>query len=214
MQPTAQLAAKISLPVELPSQAGAKGYIIQAFVAPAMLGAANAQAVGRSFQLRSRLLFLGFLFITGCARANELVDIPTGTITKPPATISYKLVDVSPACPDEPDQTRVIQHGSDILMTWTWVALTKDNVQDFQNTTEIEFKINQIKIDEVKQSPIYFGKNVFRVDIYKSIGVLDKGSYIFEASIIFKAYLTDGWKYYGPGTNTNSIDYKCTILIT
>jgi hypothetical protein len=46
MQPTAQLAGKNHRPISLPSQAGAKGYIIQAFVAPAMLGAPDAQAVG------------------------------------------------------------------------------------------------------------------------------------------------------------------------
>jgi hypothetical protein len=33
-------------PVSLPSQAGAESHIIQAFLSPAMLGAANTQAVG------------------------------------------------------------------------------------------------------------------------------------------------------------------------
>jgi hypothetical protein len=41
----APLVEKITHPVSLPSQAGAKGNIIQSFFAPAMLGAANAQAV-------------------------------------------------------------------------------------------------------------------------------------------------------------------------
>jgi hypothetical protein len=46
MQPTPQLAEKITRPVSVPSQARAKGYIFQIFMAPAMLGVANAQAVG------------------------------------------------------------------------------------------------------------------------------------------------------------------------
>jgi hypothetical protein len=56
MQPTAQLATKITPPVMLPSQAGSKGQIIQALMAPAILSAANAQVVGRSTALDDYLL--------------------------------------------------------------------------------------------------------------------------------------------------------------
>jgi hypothetical protein len=45
-----QLAVQLeeqNTPVSLLSQANPEGYIIQPFIAPANLGAANAQAVGR-----------------------------------------------------------------------------------------------------------------------------------------------------------------------
>jgi RimJ/RimL family protein N-acetyltransferase len=47
MQATTQLAACISPPVELPSQADVESFIIQALFASAMLGAPEAQAIGR-----------------------------------------------------------------------------------------------------------------------------------------------------------------------
>jgi hypothetical protein len=47
LQATAQLAAKNMPPVSLPSQAGADSHIIQVFMAPAMLGAPEALAVGQ-----------------------------------------------------------------------------------------------------------------------------------------------------------------------
>jgi hypothetical protein len=57
LQGTTQLAAKNTRPVSFPSQAGAKGYIIYAIVAPAIFGASDLPAVGRRKEVKEHELF-------------------------------------------------------------------------------------------------------------------------------------------------------------
>jgi hypothetical protein len=48
---------------------------------------------------------------------------------------------------------------------------------------------------------------------YKNLGVLDRGKYTMTFFEKYRNKIFDGWDYFGPGTDTESVEDTCYLIV-
>jgi hypothetical protein len=110
------------------------------------------------------------------------------------------------------------QHVSsaDFIQTYIhWAAKNSDLVNDYIDAVQhsvfvdgmsISSSISHGEIGQLEGSDLYSVTSVF------DVGVLNPGTHEIRTSLTFDRQITDGFDWYGPGTNYPALEGMCTVI--
>jgi hypothetical protein len=174
-----------------------------------------------------RRIFIVFALVIFACSIVDRTGIKTSTQEKPkisednqiilspsPEINEWDIVDVSPFCTilDE-DDTRRVDYGKAIRLSWGWEASTKKQVIDYIESAIIQVTFDGRVINDAMIGDIYVEDDAYYVFWEKLVGVLDRGTYEMIFSEEFRNKIFDGWRYFGPGTTHEKVEDKCYLII-
>jgi hypothetical protein len=107
----------------------------------------------------------------------------------------------------------------EIIVYDGWGAENEDLLEDYINNVirDIRFDGKKIEYDTMSEISPYYddqgnfeGYNVF---FEKNIGKLSPGTHIVEGVVSWKQKIYDGWDYFGPGTDNETGEGFCEIIV-
>jgi hypothetical protein len=109
--------------------------------------------------------------------------------------------------------TRTVLFGHDIYLFWGWLASTEEQVVDFIKNAVFTVTFDGTEIVGVEPSEVYAKDDGYGVDWVKPLGVLERGEYKTTYLVKFENKIFDGWDYYGPGSDYETIEDTCYLTI-
>jgi hypothetical protein len=173
-----------------------------------------------------RIFIVFGLALMACATLTQLgrnaasTALPTNTpeeskpteqaIVTPSGTVIY----VAPVCTilDEED-TRVEAYGNMFELAWGWKAMTEQQVRDYLESAVTRVTFNGEEVTDLEQTSIYESEGAYHVDWWKILGVLDRGKYAMTFFETYETKIFDGWDYFGPGTDNESTEDTCYLIV-
>jgi hypothetical protein len=112
-----------------------------------------------------------------------------------------------------------VSRSDEVVIFDGWMAkeyvLVNDHIENI--ILDIRFDGENIALDSISEIvPDYDSNgNIEGYDVYfeKNIGKLPPGAHLVEAIVSWKQKIFDGWDYYGPGTNNETIEGHCVIIV-
>jgi hypothetical protein len=170
-------------------------------------------------------LVLGMILLACSAfsRAGEKTSAPTAaepTERENPAPTEAGDADdwdgvyVSPFCTllGEGD-TQTENYGNSFILNWGWKALTREQVLDYLENAITKVTVNGEEITDAQQGEVYQEDEEYHVFWYKNLGVLDRGKYTMTFFEKYRNKIFDGWDYFGPGTDNESVEDTCYLIV-
>ncbi|MEW5938111.1 MAG: hypothetical protein AB1750_00500 [Chloroflexota bacterium] len=133
--------------------------------------------------------------------------------TKQPITGPVARVSATCTLNNKPVETRVAQ-GTTIILFWTWIAQTQEQVQAFIDNAVITVTFDGQPVTDPRQEriqPTDDGK--FSIAWGANVGVPAPGSHAITYSVTFKTQITNGVDTFGPGGKTETLNDACTLII-
>jgi hypothetical protein len=109
--------------------------------------------------------------------------------------------------------TRTVLFGQDINLYWGWLATTEEQVNDFIKNAVFTVTFDGSEIVDVVPSAVYPKDDAYGVDWVKPLGVLERGEYSTTYLVKFENKIFDGWDYYGPGSDYETIEDSCMLIV-
>jgi|WetSurMetagenome_2_1015567.scaffolds.fasta_scaffold119828_2 hypothetical protein len=109
--------------------------------------------------------------------------------------------------------TQIEGYGGLFLLSWGWVAQTEQQVWDYIENAETKVTFNGDTVADGKRSDVFGRDDTYHVYWEKSLGVLPRGKYAMTFFEKFKEAIFDGWEYFGPGTENESIEDTCYLIV-
>lgn len=105
--------------------------------------------------------------------------------------------------------------GSTIEIFWAWFAATDDQLDQHVTNAVHELKVNGVQINNVnqfRQNYTLQGGNR-AVYWYVPFGPLDAGEYLITYRVTWQRAITDGSRYFGPGTAIEFEEESCNFTV-
>jgi hypothetical protein len=121
---------------------------------------------------------------------------------------------VAPFCTmlGEPD-TQTEPYGNPFVLNWGWKALTREQVLDYLENAITKVTFNGAEITGAEQGDVYAEDEIYYVYWYKQLGVLERGKYPMTFFEKYRNKIFDGWEYFGPGTDNESTEDTCYLIV-
>ncbi len=121
---------------------------------------------------------------------------------------------VSPFCTllDERD-TQTETYGNAFILNWGWKAMTRDQVLDYLENAITKVTFNGVEVADAERGEIYREEDIYHVFWYKNLGVLGRGKYTMTFFEKYRSKIFDGWEYFGPGTDNESVENTCYLIV-
>lgn len=135
---------------------------------------------------------------------------PTPTIDPAGRNVVY----VAPFCTLlGEDDTHTEAYGDAFELSWGWKALTRRQVLDYLESAVTKVTFDGGQITDAKRTEVYGADGEYHVFWEKDLGVLARGKYVmtFFEKYTFKIF--DGWEYFGPGTDAESVEDTCYLIV-
>ena len=107
----------------------------------------------------------------------------------------------------------VLYDNDNITIFWSWFAKTAAQVQDHISKAQYDVKLNRAPLINVATSDIQVRGANHWVFYTANIGNLKPGQYGVEYKLTWSDQTFDGYKKFGPGTNTLEQDAGCLFTI-
>lgn len=104
--------------------------------------------------------------------------------------------------------------GSTLDVFWSWFARTREQVQQHLNNAQYDVQINGKKLENLQPGPIRQREDGnYEVFWYIRSDALPAGQTRITFKLTWAQAITDGYAYFGPGTNTESNEGTCTFTV-
>ncbi len=107
----------------------------------------------------------------------------------------------------------VVYDNDNITIFWSWYAKTAAQVQDHISKAQYDVKLNRAPLINVATSDIQVRGGNNWVFYTANIGNLKPGQYGVEYKLTWSDQTFDGFKKFGPGTNTLEQDAGCLFTV-
>lgn len=167
--------------------------------------------------------------LSGVEQTATALAIPAGVSSTPIATEDSVLVptlapdalmgvDVFAFCNNRAygiPAPETLPAGSTIEIYWAWFATTDDYLDQHVTNAVHELKVNGVQISNVnqfRQNYTMQGSN-HAVYWYVPFGPLDAGEYLITYRVTWQRAITDGSRYFGPGTAVEFEEESCNFTV-
>lgn len=108
-----------------------------------------------------------------------------------------------------------LRAGQTIDLWWDWYARTEQQVQDHIDHAQYDIRVNGQPIGNIGsyQTPIRRSGSDFAVSWYIPYGPLAAGTYEMTYVVSWDEAVFDGYKQFGPGTETTFEQETCTFIV-
>lgn len=107
----------------------------------------------------------------------------------------------------------VVYDNDNITIFWAWYAKTAAQVQDHLSKAQYTVTLNRAPLIDVATSEIELRGGNYWVFFTANIGNLKPGQYGVEYKVTWSDQTFDGYKKFGPGTNTLEQDAGCLFTV-
>ncbi|MEZ4671115.1 MAG: hypothetical protein R3E39_24690 [Anaerolineae bacterium] len=107
----------------------------------------------------------------------------------------------------------VVYDNDNIVIFWSWYAKTSAQVQDHLAKVQYSVRLNSAPLVDVGTSEIEQRGGNYWVFFTANIGNLRPGQYGVEYKVAWSEEHFDGYKKFGPGTNTLEQSATCTFTV-
>jgi hypothetical protein len=190
--------------------------------------AGNPPEKGLGIHLK-RILLVLCMALLSCSLADQVANefspasSPETSITEtvdqssPTPTIDISgagTVYVAPFCTllGEGD-TQTETYGNIFILSWGWIAQTKQQVLDYLENAVTKVTFNGEEITDAERGDVYAEDEAYHVNWYKTLGILDRGKYAMTFFEKYRSKIFDGWEYFGPGTDKESVENTCYLIV-
>ena len=146
-----------------------------------------------------------------CPSANQVKAAETVSPTDFPQMTQIKM-----NC-DKRGESPILLSSEDFVQTYVkWEAKTTDQLNEFMaserhsifvNGEQVNSNISHGEIEKTEGVDAVFVKSMF------DVGILKPGEYEIRTILTFDHKITDGFDWYGPGTQYPTIEGTCTVII-
>jgi hypothetical protein len=125
-----------------------------------------------------------------------------------------ELVYVAPFCKllDHPD-TQTETYGSSFLLNWGWKATARQYVLDYLESAVTRVTFDGAEVTDAERGDITTDGDVYEVFWEKNLGVLARGKYVMTFYEKYTRKFSDGWSEFGPGTDVESVEDTCYLVV-
>lgn len=109
--------------------------------------------------------------------------------------------------------TQTENYGNIFILSWGWIAQTREQVLDYLENAVTKVTFNGVEITDAERGDIYAEDEAYHVFWNKSLGVLDRGKYTMTFFEEYRNKIFDGWEYFGPGTDNESVEDTCHLIV-
>lgn len=173
-------------------------------------------------------IFGDISFSIGAQKATETATMPatleaivlstaTSAATETPAptpTPTYPMMSVSLYC--SPEIIQLAQEHQPVRLIAGWAAKTEAQVQEFIDTVEVSLLFDDTDFSSnIVFSPITLDEenNYYYSEYGFDSDPLPVGVHVLDLTITFPFQVSDGDSIYGPGTDTESLNSQCLLLV-
>jgi hypothetical protein len=142
----------------------------------------------------------------------ELADrtTPSPTVEVSGADTVY----VAPICTILGEEgTRTEDFGNVFKLGWGWEAQTEQQVRDYLENAITKVTFHGETVADAEQTDVFESEGAYHVYWEKNLGVLDRGKYTMTFFVEFRNAIFDGSDYFGPGTDNESIEDTCHLIV-
>jgi len=111
------------------------------------------------------------------------------------------------------ENTQIEDYGNRFILSWGWKAQTEQQARDYLENALVKVTVNGEAVSDAERSEIYEEEETFHVFWEKSLGVLDRGAYTMTFFAKFRNAIFDGSDYFGPGTENESMEDTCYLIV-
>lgn len=151
-------------------------------------------------------LLLASVVLSSCGKTEDGGNGANGS------AINKEPVYVNSYCED----TTYIQTGREIALYYEWITQTKEQNEAYFDLADHYLSVDGVPLEIKEQGNeeiMELGDGTFRQMFWMNIGILEPGTYeIFSAADISEPVF-DGWDWYGPGSEFESLMSICTITV-
>jgi hypothetical protein len=172
-----------------------------------------------------RILLVLSMALLSCSLADQVARefSPDSSITEsvdrtsPSPTIDISgagTVYIAPFCTllGEGD-TQTENYGNIFILSWGWIAQTREQVLDYLENAVTKVTLNGEEITDAERGDIYAEDEAYHVFWNKYLGILEHGKYTLTFFERYRSKIFDGWEYFGPGTDNESVEDTCHLVV-
>jgi hypothetical protein len=109
--------------------------------------------------------------------------------------------------------TQTEKYGNIFILSWGWIAQTREQVVDYLENAVTKVTFNGEEITDAERGDIYAEDEAYHVFWNKTLGILDRGKYTMTFFEEYRSAIFDGWEYFGPGTDNESVENTCYLIV-
>lgn len=165
-----------------------------------------------------RMILVFSLALLACSALSRAAGAETAAATpetEPTAGAGTgELVYIAPFCTllDHPD-TQTEAYGSTFLLSWGWKATTRQYVLDYLESAVTKVTFNGAEVTDAERGDITTDGEIYEIFWEKNLGVLARGKYVLTFYEKYAARFSDGWSEFGPGTDVESVEDTCYLIV-
>ncbi|MBN2084912.1 MAG: hypothetical protein JW748_06765 [Anaerolineales bacterium] len=111
------------------------------------------------------------------------------------------------------ERTRTEDYGNVFVLAWGWEAQTEQQVRDYLENAMAKVTFNGESVADAERTDVYEQEGAFHVFWEKSLGILERGKYPLTFFVEFRNVIFDGMEYFGPGTDNESVEDTCYLIV-
>jgi hypothetical protein len=168
-----------------------------------------------------RILLVFGIAMLACSVLNRLEDSRSETATpesaaseQPVGAGSGSTVYVAPFCTlIGRDDTQTEAYGGAFMLNWGWKATTRQYVLDYLESAVTKVTFDGEPVTDAGRTDITTDGDVYEIFWEKNLGVLPRGKYVMTFYEKYTRKFSDGWSEFGPGTDAESVEDTCYLIV-
>jgi hypothetical protein len=142
--------------------------------------------------------------------------MPSLSTSPTPSSEAFPITQVKMDCNKKGDPPVHIKSGNFVLSYIEWATKTIEQLDEYKaavhHSVDVDGQSIPSGIDHGKVIPIE-GKGLVFVRTVFDAGFLSPGTHTILTRLSFDQKVTDGFDFYGPGTQYTTIEGSCTVII-